>query len=303
MHSAEQIIQQLEAAGFQAAFLPMGAMEQIKEHYSSLSARAPETGTATRAAAYFHENQPPKLDFEPRSFLVIALPPGQAGKLALTRRGRRVEVPIMPFKPVGENQEERLKELLAGVSLGHTRGISQKLLAALSGLGQYGRNNICYVGDWGTYAGLDAFYTDIPCEGTRFEGTVYPDVRLKACEGCNLCRAACPTGAIGEQQVIDANRCLTGRNENPGRMPRWVPKGAHHVLIGCARCQECCPQNPVIDYDSHVLALDEAETRRLLSPGKKYPKALERKLRAFGLDDWHLRLIKRNARLVVKAKV
>ena len=60
--------------------------------------------------------------------------------------------------------------------------------------------------------------------------------------------------------------------------------------------------NPKLDYDSHVLMLDKAETRRLLSPGKKCPKALEQKLRAFGLDDWHLRLIKRNARLVVEAK-
>ena len=297
MRSAQQIIQQLEAAGLYVRFLPIGAMEQIREHYDSLSERAPETGTAKRAAEHFRSNQPPKLEFEPKSFLVIALPPGQAGKLVLTRRGKRVEVPIMPFRPVGVNHEERLKEVLAGIQLGHTRGISQKLLVALSGLGQYGRNNICYVGDWGTYTGLDAFYTDVP-----YEGPVYPDVRMAACEDCSLCRAACPTGAIGEQQVIDANRCLTMRNENTKRVPRWVPKDAHHVLIGCARCQECCPMNPKLDYDSHALALNEAETRQLLSPGKKLPKALEQKLRAFGLDDWHLRLIKRNARLVVKAK-
>jgi len=301
MQSAEQIIQQLEEAGFRARLLPISAMEQINEHYDTLAARAPETGTAMGAAEHFRKYQPPKLDFEPRSFLVVALPPGQAGKLALVRRGKRVEVPILPFKPIGPSPQERLKELFEDAARGyrmwHTAGISQKLLAALSGLGQYGRNNICYVGDWGSYAGLDAFYTDIP-----YDGPVCSALRMKACEDCALCRVACPMGAIGEKQVIDANRCLTMRNEHPARMPRWVPKGAHHVILGCARCQECCPMNPMVDYEGRVLELNKKETGQLLSYKKKLNKPLEKKLRGFGLDDWHLRLIKRNARLVVKAK-
>jgi len=296
VQTAQQIVQALEGAGFKAAFLPMRAMEQIEGHYDSLERRAPETGNAKAAVERFRDNQPPKLDFEPKSFLVLALPPGQAGKLVLARRGRRIDIPILPFKPNGAKERERLEALLAGVRVGHTNGISQKLLAALSGLGQYGRNNICHVGEWGSFCGLDALYTDIP-----YEGAVYPDVRMEACEGCSLCRAACPTGAIGERDVIDANRCLTMRNESPGRMPRWVPRDAHHVILGCVRCQECCPKNPKIDYDSHALALDKTETRQLLSHGKKIPGKLEKKLRAFGLDDWHLRLAKRNARLVVKA--
>ena len=291
MQSTEQIIQALGQAGFKAAFLPMEAMAQISEHYDTLPARGPETQWLKDAVGRFRDNQPPALDFEPKSILVVALPPGQAGKLVLTRRGKRAEIPIMPFQADGTDR--LVEELLAGVRLGHTKGISQKLLAALSGLGQYGRNNICFVGEWGTYAGLDAFYTDLP-----YAGPVYPDVRMAACEDCGLCRAACPTGAIGGTQVIDANRCLTMRNESSKRMPRWVPKDAHHVLIGCARCQECCPMNPAIDYDSYALALDEKESSQLLSPGKRLPRALEQKLRDFGLDDWHLRLLKRNARLV-----
>ncbi|MCL2301307.1 MAG: hypothetical protein FWC27_14285 [Firmicutes bacterium] len=298
MLDAEQIIEQLEAEGFRAAFLPIGAMEQVRAHYHTLTQRAPETGLAKGAAERFFSNQPPKLDFEPKSILVIALPPGQAGKLRLLRRGKRFEIPVLPFYAQGQKPAEHLKEVLTaaaeGYQLGHTTGISQKLLAALGGLGQYGRNNICFVGDWGTWCELDTHYTDIP-----FEGPVRESLRMASCDTCDLCRKACPTGAIGDTQVIDANRCLAMRNENRGHMPRWVPKDAHHTLIGCALCQACCPQNPVLNYGSHVLELDKAETRELLSRGKRISKGLARKLEAFGID-WDVQVIKRNARLCVK---
>jgi epoxyqueuosine reductase len=181
--------------------------------------------------------------------------------------------------------------------LGDIRGISAKLLAVLSGLGQYGRNNICYVGDWGSYADPSGFYTDIP-----YDGPVQASLRMAACETCDVCRKACPTGAIGETQVIDASHCLSSANNGrKGPMPRWVPKDAHHTLVECLRCQACCPQNPAIDY-SHTLELDEAETKRLLSRRKKMPKDIEQKLRDFGMGGWNMAALKRNARLFVKAK-
>jgi len=297
MQNAQQIIQQLEAAGFKAAFLPMRAMEQVKEHYDSLERRAPESDWIKGAVEKFRGNQTPKLEFEPKSFLVAAVP-CKGATLALQRKGKRIEIPVAPAYIGISPQKRRLREILAetGCQLEDAWLVSQKLLAALSGLGQYGRNNICYVGEWGSYAWLESWYTDIP-----FEGPVQADLRMEACEGCERCRGACPTGAIGDTQVIDAARCLAMKNERGGRMPRWVPRGAHHTLAGCLRCQECCPQNPAIDF-SRTLALDARETRRLLSRGKKLPQDLEGKLKEFGCEKWTMRVIKRNARLAVKAK-
>jgi len=151
------------------------------------------------------------------------------------------------------------------------------------------------VGDWGGFCRLEARYTNVP-----YEGPVRENLRMTACEDCGLCQRICPTGAIGETQVIDAGHCLCHLNEHKKWMPRWLDKAAHHTLIGCMRCQECCPQNPPFDT-SHALVLDAAETRRLLSRGKKLPKALEEKVLAFGYEDWAMPMLKRNARLAVKA--
>ena len=297
MQSAEQITKALEAAGFRAAFLPISAMEQVSEHYESLERRAPAAGTAKAVVERFHNQQPPKLDFEPKSILVTAIPCAGA-MLVLSRKSRRFEIPVLPAYIHVAPSIKRQDVLLAATQyqFEQVRGVSVKLLAALSGLGQYGRNNICYVGDWGSYTWLETHYTDVP-----FDGPVRPVQRMAACENCGLCRAVCPTGAIGNCDVIDANRCLAMQNEDRKRMPRWVPKDAHHALSGCVRCQECCPQNPPIDF-SRTLELDKAEARQLLSREKKLPKPLKAKLEEFGCEKWTMSVIKRNARLAVKAK-
>jgi len=297
MQTAEQIIQALEDAGFKAAFLPISATEQVREHYGTLLERGPETQWLRGTIDHFLKQQPPKMDFEPKSILCAAYPYAGA-KLLLNRRGSVIEIPVPP-NCLDCPAEFQIKEILkAGESkFAHTAGISQKLLAVLSGLGQYGRNNVCYIGGWGSYCGMCGFYTDIP-----YDGPVQSSLRMEACETCDDCRKACPTGAIGETQVIDASRCLAHVNNGYiKRIPRWVPKDAHHALIECLRCQACCPQNPPIDY-SHTLALDEAETKRLLSLSKRMPKGLEQKFQKFGLGGWSMRALKRNAKLAVKAK-
>jgi epoxyqueuosine reductase len=32
-------------------------------------------------------------------------------------------------------------------------------------------------------------------------------------------------------------------NEVPGEFPEWVDQNAHNSLIGCMKCQDCCPGN------------------------------------------------------------
>ena len=298
MLDANQIIQQLEAEGFRAAFLPISAMEQVREHYDTLPQRGPDTKWLRKSIEHFNNNRPPELDFEPRSILVAAYPYTGA-KLVLRRGGRAIEIPVPP-NCLDCPAEWRIKEILkAGdCRFAHTAGISQKLLAALSGLGQYGRNNICYIGGWGSYCGMCGFFMDI-----RYEGPVRENLRMEACETCDICRKACPTGAIGDTQVIDASHCLAHVNNGyKRRIPRWVPKDAHHALVECLRCQECCPRNPPVDY-SHALELNEAETRRLLSRKKKMPVDLAQKFQDFGMGGWNMRALKRNARLAVKAKL
>jgi len=292
-------IEQFEAAGFRAAFLPYHAIEQIKQSYDELSEKGRDIQYVQNAVKHFKNNQPPNIPFEPLSFL-IAAQPGDYAQILLIVNGKQIAVPIPPpFNEPAEKKrfEDILGSVIKGHQTAHTRGISQKLLTVLSGLGRYGRNNICYIGGLGSYFNLRAFYTDILCEDHS-----QPLRYLDECETCTLCRENCPTSAIGQSSVIDAARCLSMYNEVEGTIPDWIPQNAHHTMISCLRCQEICPVNKSLpEKKEHTLELSEAETGVLLSPDSaEIPPELKQKLSKFGMDDGFISIAGRNAKLALK---
>lgn len=140
-----------------------------------------------------------------------------------------------------------------------------KLLAARLGLVRYGRNNLTYAPGLGSFIQLLGFLTDaalpLPTSWQPHEPAL-----LSQCEGCGVCHAVCPTGAIGADRVLlHAERCLPFANENPGPWPAWVPSRAHECLIGCLHCQRVCPANPELPVDSTGVAFDLEETATLLA--------------------------------------
>jgi len=64
------------------------------------------------------------------------------------------------------------------------------------------------------------------------------------CENCVLCIEACPTGAITEPYVLDANLCLSYLTiEHRGEFPPVVEGKLDGWLYGCDVCQDVCPWN------------------------------------------------------------
>jgi len=294
-----EIIKRLESAGCRAAFLPYHAIGEIAKSYDELSEKGAEIQYVQNAVRYFHDNQPANLPFEPQSFLIVAQP-GDCAQVILNVKGKRFAAAIPPpFVTPTERKrfDEIIESVMSGHQTAHTKAISQKLLTVLSGLGRYGRNNICYIEGLGSYFNLRAFYTDIPCEDHS-----QPLTFLDECEACTLCRDSCPTGAIGPDTVIDATRCLSMYNENGGEIPDWIPQSAHHTMISCLRCQEVCPANQYLPKKrTHTLELSEAETQALLSSDSAaMPLELKEKLNQFGLDDHFVSVAGRNAKLVLK---
>ncbi|HEY3316697.1 MAG TPA: 4Fe-4S double cluster binding domain-containing protein [Bacillota bacterium] len=144
------------------------------------------------------------------------------------------------------------EQLLAGPLAGYrlTRvGSPIKGAAARLGLARYGRNNITYVPGFGSYHQLVGLLTDadlgVDTAGGRASGDP-AEVPLMAeeCEGCWACRAACPTGAIGDDRfLLHTERCVTFWNESDWSWPDWMSPTAHNCIVGCLACQEACPQN------------------------------------------------------------
>ncbi len=156
----------------------------------------------------------------------------------------RFEVLLPPNYYVGGLTRAEVRDALAAGLGGRVERaglLPLKTLAAWSGLGRYGRNNILYVEGMGTSIVLSAFWAEAP--GAEIPPPPGPAF-LGRCASCRLCEGACPTGAIPpEPGCIDAGRCLSLFNEIEGEFPSWLAPDSHNALIGCGRCQLACPED------------------------------------------------------------
>lgn len=224
-------------------------------------------------------------------------------------KGRSHEVLVPPqYYRTGMTAEtlaEIVEECIIGES-GYTverlRQGHMKLLAARTGLGRYGRNNICYVDGMGTLITLYAFVTDF-----EFDVDEWTDIgMLDLCQACRICRESCPTGAIlSDQFVLDAGKCLSLYNEIEGDFPDWLPKDAHNALVGCMRCQLPCPADREPSARAGWLGhITEAETEAILAdhPDRALLESATETLKMDVGDDELRSVIARNLRALLEAK-
>ncbi len=161
--------------------------------------------------------------------------------------------------------------------LERTRSVHFKLLAVRSGLGKYGRNNLCYVEGMGSLHRLWGFFTSCKLEDN------WNEIRMmQTCENCRECMKSCPNHCISEESfVIDAGRCVSLYNEIEGEFPDWMNPQAHNSLIGCMRCQSVCPVNrSALATTERLEDVTEEETRKILigEPDQELLSSLSKKL-------------------------
>jgi epoxyqueuosine reductase len=205
-------------------------------------------------------------------------------------RGRVVSV----FLPSGYYQPDFTQDQLQALvlkeivrdpkySIQPARSMHLKMMAARSELGKYGRNNICYVEELGSFISLQAFFTDCPLvEDNWCEAEL-----METCQTCRACLRQCPMGCISEENfIINVGHCITLYNEGEGEFPDWMPAQVHHALAGCMRCQWSCPANrEAVKKTGQLEAVSEEETEKILE-GKvdeELIKSLTRKLKGFPL--------------------
>jgi len=171
-----------------------------------------------------------------------------------------------------------------GFSVVTARTFPQKLLAVRCGLGRYGRNNICYNDEFGSYMQIMTYISDLPCDDTEW----LPLRRMERCDKCHACVISCPTGAIDtERRLVNSDRCITVVNELPGEFPEWIDENAHNSITGCTKCQDCCPANAHNkDNIKMGVAFTEEETTELLNHKGDIPysASIDVKLEATGIS-------------------
>ncbi len=195
--------------------------------------------------AWLHFRIPDNLP-EAKSIIVVAVPRPQSQAVFMWNgESRALIIPptYVANKKTKRQVEQLLTEFLA--TKGHRvarAALPLKLLAVRSGLGLYGRNNICYVPGMGSFLHLSAFYSDLPCRKDSWQEAQI----MKNCQNCYACRQNCPTGAISNDRfLLHAERCISLHNEKRGDIPfpSWIDRSSHNCLVGCMHCQKVCPEN------------------------------------------------------------
>ena len=245
-----------------------------------------------------------------RSIIIVAtLAKSAVVNFKLDGRDHEITVPFQYY--ADEWTLEKLRETIARDVIKApgrrivdvSKRVPLKLLAARSGLGRYGRNNLVFVEGMGSYNLLHAFLTDWECPDNAGTGL---DI-LDACNHCHGCDRSCPTDCITRSEmVIDAGRCLTLYNEVAGDFPNFILPSMHHTLMGCLMCQRRCPENEWIpDAAVEGGEVSEAETKAILR-GKPEPALLESLRRRLGLfpavgQDVFLPILKRNLGALIRS--
>jgi len=107
--------------------------------------------------------------------------------------------------------------------------------AARAGVGFYGKNTLLITRTHGSWVVLGTLVTDVEIEPS-------PPLELD-CGSCRLCIDACPTGALDEPGVLDANRCLSYWTQAPHAVPAVYREALGDQVYGCDICQDVCPWN------------------------------------------------------------
>ncbi len=293
------LLREITSHGDRAAIVPICRLDDLARDMEELEAGDYHTGYIDWAAKRRERFHPKDLGFQVRSVLVVATHCPRR-TVTFAHGGRTVQATIPPTYADYEALEAGIHSYLnaflnpMGLHAALANDLPNKLLAVRCALGEYGRNNIFYCGDWGSYVNLVALYTDAPCREHLWRLAR----RAQACDKCHACVDACPTGAIDAgRRIIDAGRCLTNLNENKkDAFPNWVDKDAHNALVGCMRCQACCPRNaPNAGFATEGCAFDEGETRCILDhrAGEEYPEELAQKIRGIGMH-WYRDALPRN---------
>jgi epoxyqueuosine reductase len=143
-----------------------------------------------------------------------------------------------------------------------TGPVQDKVWAQKAGIGWIAKNGNVITREYGSWVFLGEVLTNIELESDR--------PATQHCGTCTRCLEACPTSAITEPFVVDANRCIAYHTiENRAEtLPETLTPHLQGWVAGCDICQDVCPWNQRFAQVSDVTDFQPY-------PGNLAPKLVE----------------------------
>ncbi len=118
-----------------------------------------------------------------------------------------------------------------------TGPVQDKVWAERAGIGWIAKNSNVITREYGSWVFLGEILTNLDLPPDR--------PHTQHCGTCTRCLEACPTQAITQPFVVDANRCIAyhtieNRQES---LPEAIAPHLQGWIAGCDICQDVCPWN------------------------------------------------------------
>ena len=127
-----------------------------------------------------------------------------------------------------------------------TAPMQDKVWAERAGLGWIAKNGNVISRKYGSWIFLGEIVTNV-----KFAAD---DPHTNHCGTCNRCLEACPTGAITQPYVVDANLCIAYHTiENRSlELPDDIARNLSGWVAGCDICQDVCPWNQRFAQETNI---------------------------------------------------
>ena len=165
-----------------------------------------------------------------------------------------------------------------------TGPVQDKVWAQRAGIGWIAKNGNVITREYGSWVFLAEVLTNLDLKADA--------AHTEHCGNCTRCIDACPTGAITQPFVVDANRCIAYHTiENRAeKLPDAIAPHLQGWVAGCDICQDVCPWNQRFAQETDVAEfqpypLNVASTLRELAEisdeewDKRFPASALRRIK------------------------
>ncbi|MFY9621026.1 MAG: tRNA epoxyqueuosine(34) reductase QueG [Pyrinomonadaceae bacterium] len=175
--------------------------------------------------------------------------------------------------------------------------VMDKAWAVRAGLGWMGKHTNVITRDYGSWIFIGELLLNLELEYEE-------DQLADQCGSCTLCLDACPTGALVEPYVLDANLCIshatiesrtaTIRADVAERLDGW--------LYGCDVCQDVCPWNHTtpVTNETRFEPRERNVNASLVETLELTPESYAARFRGSAMKRTKLTGLQRNARALLE---